>query len=307
MTQPGRGPTTAGMTDQNARGAGAARMLAVTAAGLAVLFYLLGFLGDVGIATGEVGILLIGGGLLVGASVLPQVGRVLLPGAVAVVVGMLVLLQIVASGGSSGLLVGALVVAFLEALAAVTAFLLDVGLVTPPVPRAAPPAHGQPPTQQWTGQPGGAGAWPGAAPGWPGQGPAAWPPGGSPPPGQVAPPGPAYGQPPVQHPSAAGPSGAWLPTPGPSTAAYERPSGASGTPARRDEATAVFALPPTVSGPDTARIGTPVTPAWGQPAVARADPAPTAGHGTGGSPDDRPEHDRTDVAPSPAPDERGEN
>src|SRR5689334_10964373 len=62
---------------------GPARLLALGAAGAAVVIYLLGFFADDSGLLGTLSFspLLVGGGLLAGASVLPKAGRVLLPGA----------------------------------------------------------------------------------------------------------------------------------------------------------------------------------------------------------------------------------
>jgi Family of unknown function (DUF5336) len=135
---------------------GPARLLALVAAGLAVVFYLLGFFGEIGIVSGLVGLLVVVGGLLAGSAVLPKAPRVLAPAAVITVSGMLALLQAVVAGNTSGLLVGALVVAFLASLAAVGALLLDAGIVTAPAPRPKAPAYGQQPygQQGWNPQPG---------------------------------------------------------------------------------------------------------------------------------------------------------
>ena len=59
---------------------GLARLLALIGAGLGVVIYLLGFFGESGLTTSLTGPLLLGGGLLAGAAVLPKVGRVLVPG-----------------------------------------------------------------------------------------------------------------------------------------------------------------------------------------------------------------------------------
>ena len=145
---------------------GPARLLALVAAGLGVVVYLFGFFAQFGIITTLLGPLLVGGGLLVGASVLPKVGKVLLPGAVAVTVGMLMLLQAVVGGGASTTVVVALVVAFLEAATAVGAVLLDAGIVTAPAPRPKAPGH----EQQFPGYPQQGYAQPGYGPGYPQQG-----------------------------------------------------------------------------------------------------------------------------------------
>jgi hypothetical protein len=101
------------------------RVLAFVGAVLSVVFYLLGFVGDVG-TTGLVGALVLGGGLLAGTAALPRTGRVLAPAAVVVTVGTLGLLQtVVTSRGGSVLLLGALVIAFLQAVVVVGALLMD--------------------------------------------------------------------------------------------------------------------------------------------------------------------------------------
>ena len=141
--------------------AGPTRLLALVSAGIGIVIYLLGFFDGPDLASGVIGPLLLGGGLLAGATVLPKAGRVLLPGAVAVTVGMLLLLQGVAAGGASTIAVVVLVLAFLQAVAAVGAVLLDAGIITAPAPRpkAAPaPAYGGYP--QGYGQPPGYGAQP---------------------------------------------------------------------------------------------------------------------------------------------------
>lgn len=205
---------------------GQVRLLALAAAGLGVVVYLLGFFAPFGLTTTLLGPLLVGGGLLVGASVLPKAGKVLLPGAVAVTVGMLILLQAVAGGGASTTVVIALVVAFLEAVAAVGAVLMEAGVITAPAPRPKAPDHGQ---QQFPGYPQGypqQGGQPGYGPGYPQQGgqPGYGQPGPQPgygQPGYGAPQygGPGYGQPPAynqpggygQQPAAAPERPAWAP------------------------------------------------------------------------------------------------
>jgi uncharacterized protein DUF5336 len=123
---------------------GPARLLALGAAGLGLVIYVLGFV-EQGLAISLMGALIVGGGLLAGAAVLPKVGRVLLPGAVAVVVGTLQLLQGVAEGAASTILIVALVLALVQSVAAIGAVLLDAGLVKAPAPRpSTPPGYGQP-------------------------------------------------------------------------------------------------------------------------------------------------------------------
>ena len=123
---------------------GPARMLVLAAAGLGLVIYVLGFV-DLGLANTLTGFLLLGGGLLAGAAVLPKVGRVLVPAAVGVVAGMLQQLQTVAGGGSSTTAIIALVLAFLQSVAVIGAVLLDAGLVKAPAPKPrAPQGYGQP-------------------------------------------------------------------------------------------------------------------------------------------------------------------
>jgi hypothetical protein len=153
--------------------------LALVAAGLGLVVYLLGFVADIDLGTLLHGPLLVGGGLLAGSVVLPAVGtRVLVPAAIATVTGALLLLQVVAGGADSALAVGALVLALLEAAATAGAALLHAGVLRAPKPKpkkqaaATPPAFaGHPPQpgpvfpgQQYPGQP-----YPGPYPGYPGE------------------------------------------------------------------------------------------------------------------------------------------
>ncbi|OZM80608.1 DUF5336 domain-containing protein [Pseudonocardia sp. MH-G8] len=123
---------------------GPARLLALVTAGLGLVIYLIGFL-DLGLATTFIGVLLVGGGLLAGSTLLPKVGRVLVPSAVMVTTGTLLFLQMVTSGSSPTPVIIALVLAFLQTVAVIGAVLLDAGLVKAPAPRAStPPGYGQP-------------------------------------------------------------------------------------------------------------------------------------------------------------------
>lgn len=126
---------------------GPIRLLALTTAALGLVVYLLGFLDEVVLSTLLAGPLLVGGALLTGAALLPGAGRLLVPAAVAVTTGALLLLQLVASGGAPAIAVVALILAILEAAAAVGAVLLQTGLVTAPARRSATP-KGYPPRQQ---------------------------------------------------------------------------------------------------------------------------------------------------------------
>jgi hypothetical protein len=138
---------------------GAVRALALVGAALALVFYLLGFVSDVG-TTDLVGALVIGGGLLAGTAALPRAGRWLAPAAVVVTVGMLSLLQVVASSRGGALLIGALIVAFLQTVAVVGALLTDAGIVggsekrqKRQVDHIPAPSQEYSPDQAWLGQP----------------------------------------------------------------------------------------------------------------------------------------------------------
>jgi Family of unknown function (DUF5336) len=124
---------------------GPARLGVLGAAGLGVVIYVLGFV-EPGLSSGSlIPFLLLSGGLLAGAVLLPKVGRVLVPAAVIVVTGTLFLLQDVAGGGASTIAIVALVLAFLQSVAVIGAVLLDAGLVKAPAPRPSPPpGYGQP-------------------------------------------------------------------------------------------------------------------------------------------------------------------
>lgn len=167
MSQQPTPPTESAALSDAQPAPGPVRLLALGAAALGVLVYLIGFFAQFGLVTTLVGPLLVGGGLLAGASVLPKVGKVLLPGAVAVTVGVLLLLQAVAGGGASTTAVIALVVAFVEAVAAVGAVLMDAGIITAPAPRPKAPAYGQ---QQYPGYPQPGYGQSGYGPGYPQQG-----------------------------------------------------------------------------------------------------------------------------------------
>ncbi|MGQ0575582.1 MAG: DUF5336 domain-containing protein [Pseudonocardia sp.] len=171
MSQPGGAPTPPGPApatptdpaDGTTLGSGPARLLALAAAGLAVVIYLLAFFGDLPLGTLVAGPLVLGGGLLAGASALPRAGRMLLPAAVVTTTGALLLLQVAV--GAPSLPISAvitLVLAFLLAGACVAAVLLDCGLVTMPERKRrdrGPAGYGAPP-------PGYGGQYPGA-PGYP--------------------------------------------------------------------------------------------------------------------------------------------
>jgi Family of unknown function (DUF5336) len=123
---------------------GPARLAVLAAAALGIVIYLLGFL-DVGFGTSFVGVLVIGGGLLAGAAVLPKTGRVLVPAAVVVTTGFLLFLQLVTEGGAATTTIIALVLSFLQAVAVIGAVLLEAGMVKIPAPRqSTPPGYTQP-------------------------------------------------------------------------------------------------------------------------------------------------------------------
>ncbi len=166
--------STASAAEASQLAPGPARLLVLAAAGLGLVIYVLGFV-EVGLSGSLIGFLLLGGGLLAGAAVLPKVGRVLVPAAVIVVTGTLFLLQAVAEGGASTTAIIALVLALLESVAVIGAVLLDAGLVKAPAPRPrAPQGYGQPGAYgQYPpgyGQPGGYGQYGAQQQGYPQQG-----------------------------------------------------------------------------------------------------------------------------------------
>jgi Family of unknown function (DUF5336) len=275
--------------------AGTVRLLALGAAGLGIVIYLLGFFAGAGLATGVIGPLLVGGGLLAGATVLPKAGRVLLPGGIAVTVGTLLLLQAVAAGGASAIEVVALVLAFLQAVAAVGAVLLDEGIITAPAPRPKAPPHvaqpagfgpppgqppyGQPPYGQFPyGQPGpygqaGYGPQPGygqPAPAQPGTdtGPAVDQPTWAQP--AVADGGAASAPKHEQPPSWAGVADAPTPAQGSDSPSWTQQPGRPATPWYASGADATAAGPATAEGTAAIRPGD-ATPAGGQPVMPADD------------------------------------
>lgn len=111
---------------------GPARVLAIAVAGLAAIGYLLGFSGEVApLVTSQSGLLLVGGGLLAGCSVLPRAARYLLPAVVLVVLGALDLLLLVSTDlvRLSGAAIVSMVVAVLQMGAAIAALLFDQGVL----------------------------------------------------------------------------------------------------------------------------------------------------------------------------------
>ncbi|QJY46548.1 DUF5336 domain-containing protein [Pseudonocardia broussonetiae] len=280
---------------------GPARLLALAATALVVVVYILGFFDELTFTGGLAGALIIGGGLLAGAAVLPRTGRVLLPAAVLLVTGTLQLLQGVGGalgqefGGPSAVQVVGLVLAFLAAAAAVGALLLDTGLVKAPARRPSAPSapgyggqygYGQQSGQQpgYGGQYGGYGQ-PGQQPGYGGQyGGGYGQPGqqsgyGGPPTGglPVSPQGPGYG---AGYGQAAGYGG-----PGYAAGYGAAPGGQPADPGQGgSEATAAmpapgagesgrYAAPEVSSSASTPASGSPVQPADSGPHGAHSAPA----------------------------------
>ncbi len=223
-------------------GLGLSKILAIVAGGLGLVLYLLSFGADAGgYLRGLYGVLLLGGGLLAAASVLPKAPATLVPAAVPVVTGTLFLLIDVAKGPAflgpageavqtPGQAVIAVVLAFLQSAACVAAVLMEAGVVktvayrpshvpqrswTPQQPSGYPggPAQGGYPGGQgyWGGYPGApaAGGYPGGQ-GYPGGYPGAPAAGGypgSPPPG-------GYSGGPGGYPGSPGPGGGYPGGPG---------------------------------------------------------------------------------------------
>ncbi|WP_410630090.1 DUF5336 domain-containing protein [Amycolatopsis sp. cmx-4-83] len=147
-------------------------LLALVVTGLSLVQYFLGF-----VDTGEVGlggVFLLGGGLLAALQVLPKGPRTLPFAALFSVLGMLdVLDTLISLQTTPGVVIVILILAFLQAAAAVGALLIEHGVVKPPSPKPAAPSYGgqqqfnQPGQQQQYGQPG----QPGQQFGQPGHGP----------------------------------------------------------------------------------------------------------------------------------------
>ncbi len=124
---------------------GPARLLALLAAGLALVIYILGFVEDTQLINRVGGLLVIGGGLLGAAALLPKAGRVLVPATVLALLGSLALLQETAAGFEvPTTTIIAVILAFLLTIALVGAVLLEAGIVKVPAPRpqAAYPQQG---------------------------------------------------------------------------------------------------------------------------------------------------------------------
>lgn len=116
--------------------AGSVRPLALVAAGVGLLVYLLGFIGPISVTSSFGGPLVVGGGFLAAAAVLPRAGRVLAPAAVLIGTGGLLLLQTGIGLGWPGVLLVATALAFLQLVAVVGAVLLDNQLL-----RSGPRRH----------------------------------------------------------------------------------------------------------------------------------------------------------------------
>jgi uncharacterized protein DUF5336 len=147
---------------------GMARALAFAVLGLAVVIYLLGYAEDTtALVTSLPGILILGGGLLAGASTLPRTRRLLVPATVLTVVGVLELMLVVTQGpGSLGTTaIVAVLLAVLQLLAAIGALLLDQGLVNVSGDRLSRSGYGR-----QGGQPAPGVAQPGQYPQYPGGG-----------------------------------------------------------------------------------------------------------------------------------------
>jgi hypothetical protein len=124
---------------------GPARLLALLAAGLALVIYILGFVEDTQLINRIGGLLVIGGGLLGAAALLPKAGRVLVPASVLALLGSLALLQETAAGFEvPTTTIIAVILAFLLTIVLVGAVLLEAGIVKVPAPRphAAYPQQG---------------------------------------------------------------------------------------------------------------------------------------------------------------------
>lgn len=173
-------------------GLGLSKILAIVPGGLGLVIYFLSFTdGAGGYLRDLLGVLLLGGGLLAAASVLPKAPATLLPGTVVALTGSLFLLVSVAKGppfldlpgaveGTPALAVVAVILALLESAAGVAAVLLDGGLLK----IAATPRSARLPQRSWGPAPGAPpqGAYPGAPGGYPGpvghpggQFPGGWP------------------------------------------------------------------------------------------------------------------------------------
>lgn len=112
-------------------------LLALAAGGLGLIIYICSFFQGLPVlSTTAIMPLLLGGGLLAAATALPKAGRLLVPAAVAVMVGVLALIQVVFAGDSrvSVMAIVVVVLAVLQAAAVVAAVLFDNGMLASPDP-----------------------------------------------------------------------------------------------------------------------------------------------------------------------------
>lgn len=142
---------------------GLGKLLALATGGFGLIIYFLTFADDAGsyLRTSLLGVLLVGGGLLAAAAVLPKAPATLVPAAVLIVTGTLFLLIDVTKGPitlsqggdltTPGLIIVALVLAFMESVACCMALLTEAGLVK----LKARPKPSPFPQQSWPQQPGG--------------------------------------------------------------------------------------------------------------------------------------------------------
>jgi hypothetical protein len=270
---------------------GPARTLVMVGAGLALVVYLLGFFSPLSsLLFGPA--LLLAGGLLAAAALLPRVaGKVLVPGAVLAVVGFLSLVQVGVAASQvavGGIEIVALVLAFLEAAALGGAVLMEAGLVSMPARKSqSQQGYGQqygPYGQQYGGYPPpGQGGGYVQQPGPGGQYGYGWSPQGPPPQGQYGPPqgyeGGPWGQP--------QPGAQQGPQPGPQgQPAPQGPPGQQGQPGQQAGLQNVQGQPPQTGWAGPTESGAPSsTPPGGQPAdveQTRIDsPGPGGEQGSG--------------------------
>jgi hypothetical protein len=131
-------------------------ILALVAAGLGLVIYLCSFSDDaVPVVVGLVLPLLLGGGLLAGASALPKRPNTLLPATLLTALGALLLLLLAVKNGSdtSAIIVVILIAALLELAASAAALLMDHGVIklAPRAPSYRAPAGGWSPQSPQSG------------------------------------------------------------------------------------------------------------------------------------------------------------
>lgn len=119
-------------------GSGPVRALALAAAGLGLVIYLLGYVGEVSVTSSFGGPLAVAGGLLAGTAVLPRVGRVLAPALMLAGTGALLLLQMCIGLGAPLVVIVATVVAFLQVVLLLGALLLNSGVLATGAGRSPP-------------------------------------------------------------------------------------------------------------------------------------------------------------------------